>query len=200
MANTLRAGRITGNPATGLCERICIEVNRVFDGCRQSANGVNYVLELNGIPPQAVEPFTFNNAVSNGNSELDSVVQTPLSGNRVRLEATVTIPVLVTFTDVHGNAFTATSTLRIHQNVVLNVPERAIVPYDFKVFAIFASGIGNFISSDAVSVNGCYTLIIKVIVPVDVLVPIYGYAVYPECTDDEGNVCNILGALPLFPD
>ena len=59
MANTLRAGRITGDPAAGLCERMCIEVKRVFDGCRESVSNQNFTLELNGIPPQAVPPLTF---------------------------------------------------------------------------------------------------------------------------------------------
>ena len=33
MANTKAAGRITGNPMCGLCERVCIEAKKIFDGC-----------------------------------------------------------------------------------------------------------------------------------------------------------------------
>ena len=28
-------GPITGNPVSGLCERVCIQTNKVFDSCRK---------------------------------------------------------------------------------------------------------------------------------------------------------------------
>ena len=73
MNNTIRAGRISGDPAKGLCERICIEVPRVFDGCRESFDNQTFVLELTGISPQAVPPFTFVEATNYGEIVFENV-------------------------------------------------------------------------------------------------------------------------------
>ena len=42
-------------------------------------------------------------------------------------------------------------------------------------------------------------LIIKVIIETDILVPTYGYAVYPECSECGGG-CSFIMASPVFPD
>ena len=187
MANTLRAGRITGDPAAGLCERMCIEVKRVFDGCRESVSNQNFTLELNGIPPQAVPPLTLSDEENLANGK------TCFSGE-------VSIPVIVTFADSLGNRYTATSNVRFFREFALGTPANSIVPYSLEVFVAFLSTIGNFISPAAVSVNACYVLIAKVIVPTDILVPTYGRCVYPDCTDCGENTCNAFLGLPLFPD
>lgn len=200
MANTIRAGRITGDPTKGLCDRVCIEVNRVFDGCRETANNQTYVFALTGLPPQATPPFTFTHAINYDETRTENVSVTLLDNGKSRIECDVVIPILVTFLDAHGNAYTATSTLRLHRTFVLCVPEPSVVPYTFRVFAAFASDIGNFLSDDSVSVTGCYTLLAKVIVPTDLLVPSYGACVYPTCLDCGENMCNVFTALPLFPE
>ncbi len=198
MANTLRAGTITGSPTAGLCERMCIEVKRVYDGCKEVFNNQSYVLELTGIPPQAASPFTFVEAVNYGTTAFENVSVTSLENGRARISGDVVIPVLVTFTDAHGSAYTATSTLRLHRDTVLSVPAPTIAPYTVEVFSAFVSRIGSFISDGSVSVSACLVLIIKVIVIADILVPTYGNCVYPECVDC-GDVCNEFLSLPLFP-
>ena len=200
MANTFRAGRIAGDPTRGLCERICIEAARVFDGCRETVNNQNYVLELNGIPPQAVAPFTFIEAVNYGETLIENVSVVSLDSGKSRVSGDIIIPVIVTFTDSLSNAYTAASTIRFHRDFVLNIPNRSIVPYKLEVFAAFISRIGNFIGENAVSVSGCYTLVVKVIVMTDILVPIYGNCVYPDCVECGRGVCNEFTSLPLFPD
>ena len=200
MANTIRAGRITGDPARGLCERICIEVDRVFDGCRETVNNRDYVFALNGIPAQATPPFTFVEATNYGETTTENVSVTQVANGRSRIECDIVIPILVTFSDAQNVSYTATSTLRLHRDFVLRVPERSIVPYSLRIFAAFLSRIGNFISDTAVSVAGCYTLVIKIIVPTDILVPTYGTCVYPACIECGGSTCNAFLSLPLFPE
>ncbi|WP_251617365.1 hypothetical protein [Pumilibacter muris] len=198
MANTLRAGAITGSPTAGLCERMCIEVKRVFDGCKEVFNNQSYVLELAGIPPQATPPFTFVEAVNYGATAFENVSVSSLENGKARISGDVVVPILVTFTDANGNAYTATSSLRLHRDVVLSVPAPTIAPYTIEVFSAFVSRIGSFISNEAVSVSACLVLIIKVIVIADILVPTYGNCVYPECVDC-GDICNEFLSLPLFP-
>lgn len=199
MANNLRAGRITGSPTNGLCERICIEVQRVFDGCRESANNRNFTLELSGIPAQATPPFVFIRAESYGDAVFDRVTEEPLENSRACISGELTIPVLVTFSDVYGNRYTATSSIRMRREFVLRIPEQSVVPYSIKLFASFLSTVGTFAGDTSVSVNGCYIIIAKVIVPTDILVPTYGFCVYPECTGCEDRSCNVFFSLPLFP-
>ena len=198
MNNTIRAGRISGDPAKGLCERICIEVPRVFDGCRESFDNQTFVLELTGISPQAVPPFTFVEATNYGEIVFENVSVVSLTNGRSRISGDIVIPILVTFTDANGDAYTGTSTVRQHREVILRIPERSVVPYRIEVFAAFLSRVGNFVSDTAVSVQACYTYIIKIIVMTDILVPIYGTAVYPDCVECGGNVCNAFLSLPLF--
>ncbi len=200
MANTLRAGRITGDPAAGLCERMCIEVKRVFDGCRESVSNQNFTLELNGIPPQAVPPLTFIRAESHGNAVFTLSDEENLANGKTCFSGEVSIPVIVTFADSLGNRYTATSNVRFFREFALGTPANSIVLYSLEVFVAFLSTIGNFISPAAVSVNACYVLIAKVIVPTDILVPTYGRCVYPDCTDCGENTCNAFLELPLFPD
>ncbi len=199
MANNIRAGRITGDPIRGLCERICIEVDRVFDGCRETVNNQNYVFTLSGISPQATPPFTFTEATGYGETTVENVSVVQLSNGKSRVEADIVLPIAVTFLDTFGNAYTGTSTLRLHRDFVLRVPTDSIVPYSLRVFSAFLSRIGNFIGDDAVSVAGCYTLVVKVIVRTDILVPSYGNCVYPVCVDCGGEACNEFLSLPLFP-
>ncbi len=199
MKNTIRAGRIAGDPTVGLCERICIEVPRVYDGCRDTFDNQTVLFELTDISAQATPPFTFVSAHSYGTAVWENITVTPLDNGRARVAGDVVIPVSVTFTDALGNPYTGKSELRLHKDTVLCVPRRAVVPYEFRVTALFAGQTGNFIGERTVSVTGCYTYVLKVIVPVDILVPTYGYAVYPECTDCGGNACTALLSLPLFP-
>lgn len=199
MANTIRAGKIVGDPTDGLCERICIEVPRVFDGCRETRNNQNFLLTLTGVPPQATPPFTFVEAVSYGDATVENESVTSEADNVALFEIDIVIPVLVTFTDVNAVAYTATSSIRLHREYRLRIPDPSIVPYKLKVFAAFVSRIGSFMGNDAVSVSGCYTIVAKIVVMTDILVPTYGVCVYPTCCRGT-DACAEFVSLPLFPD
>ncbi len=198
MANTIRAGRIRGNPLTGLCERICIEVQRVFDGCRENFNNQSFTLTVAQISAEATPPFTFVEASGSGEAAFENVVTVPLGNGRSRVSGDIVLPVTVTFTDAYNNAYTGVSSFRVHREFVLRLPEQSLVPYRIEVFAVFESLIGSFLSDDTVAGSGCYVYVAKVIVPTDILIPTYGNCVYPGCVDC-GDACNALLSIPLFP-
>lgn len=197
MPNTIKSGRISGNPLDGLCNRICIEVRRVYDGCRENFNNRTYVVSVT-VPPQAVAPFTFVRAESNGQPTVTVMNSILLSSGRTRITANITVPIIVTFTDANQNAFTSLSDIILQREVVLSVPQNTVAPYTLEVFSAFESRIGNFLSDTSVSVTGCLVLIYKIIVISDVLVPTYGNCEYPECNNRQ-EVCEAFLSRPLFP-
>lgn len=198
MPNTIRAGRIAGDPLRGLCDRVCVQVDRVFDGCRETVNNQNFTLALDGVPPAAVPPFTFVSAEENGVAVTENVTVTRRQNGRACFEVDIVIPVIVTFTDANNAAYTATSSLKLHRSFILRVPNDALTPYRLQVYAIFRSDIGTFTSNTSVAVTACYALVAKVIVPTDLLIPTYGVCVYPACTGCNNDVCSALANLPLF--
>ena len=193
MANTIRAGRINGDPTRGLCERVCIKVERIYDGCTEAHESQAFTLELTDISAGATPPLNFISAESSGLATFDYTV-TPTSGRRSIVRGTVDIPVAVAFTDAYGNPYTATSSIRLSREYLLRLPTNPLRPYRVEVAAVFAGRIGSFISDTAVSVNGCIVLTAKVVIDEDILVPSYGNCVYPEC-DNVGDVCAAVSAL-----
>ena len=196
--NTIRAGRICGDPTDGLNERVCIEVPRVFDGCREQLSSQSFLLPLTDITPAAVPPFTYVRAISFGESTF--TVNSIMEGRRGQscISGEVMIPLLVTFTDANSNGFTARSSITFTHTFSLRLPQDSVEPYTIRCRAAFRSSTGRFINDTTVSVLGCIVLIAKVVVNVDLLVPSYGYCVYPECTGC-GDICTAFLDLPLFP-
>jgi len=197
--NTKRAGAICGNPLNGLCERVCIEVNKVFDGCLARFADVTYDATLTDFTEGTIPPFTFVSANSSGDSTITDFVATPIDNRRSRVQMNVTFPVTVSYTDANGVAGTATTSITINRDIILRLPSDSIVPYSIKVVTNLASTIGTFTSDNTVSFRACVIQIIKVIVEVDILVPSYGYAEYPSCVEYEGEVCENLFNTPIFP-
>lgn len=197
--NTKRAGAICGNPLNGLCERVCIEVNKVFDGCISKYSDVSFTVTPSDFSAGATPPYTFNSARSSGPSVISNFVSTPVDNRRSRIEMDVTFPITVFFTDANGNSGTASSSITMHRDIILRLPEDSVVPYTVTAYTNLVSQIGSFTSDNTVTFRCCIIQIIKVIVPVDILVPSYGYAEYPECTDYEGEICQGLLNTPIFP-
>ena len=58
-------GRINGNPLNGLCEKVCVEVKKVFDACMKQTQEDGVVLNLTGnVPANPTYPLTFISARS----------------------------------------------------------------------------------------------------------------------------------------
>lgn len=199
MANTVAAGRIVGSPLKGLCERVCIEVKRVLDGCMTRVQNQTFVLRLSAVPAVAVPPFTYAGCNSCGSTTFINTVLYPQAGVTTRVSGDAVLPVTVAFTDSVGNNFCVAATLTIHRDICLRLPSDRFMPFSLEAEAQFVSEIGSFLTDDTVSVTGCYVIINKVTVRVDMLVPSYGYCVYPECTSCGEDACNNIMTLPIFP-
>ncbi|MBQ4099253.1 MAG: hypothetical protein IJC87_03940 [Clostridia bacterium] len=199
-------GRITGNPVNGLCERVCIQAQKVFDACirQMQVDGINLPLE-NVTPANPTYPLTFVSARSTSTTGVITDLQVDRLPDRrrfARVQATVSVPVEVLYTDANGVAGTATSTMSFTQDIIMYVPEPSIVPFDVVAVVSVVAPDGVFVDGDTPSftVSGCVTIIMKVIMTVELLVPSYGYAQIPQCQEYAQDVCSGFFDLPLYPN
>ncbi len=196
-------GPITGNPLNGLCERVCIQTNKVFDSCRKQISETGLTFTLTNItPPDLVEPFTFVSAQTNGDAYFSNLVidRFPDRPNFARVTGTVNVPIIVNFTDANGKEGSGTTVLSFNQDVILFVPQPSVVPFTIDVFAGLSIADATYLGNNTFSADACIQIILKVIVNTNILVPSYGYCPIPPCQDFSTNdVCPGFFDLPIFP-
>ena len=117
------------------------------------------------------------------------------------MQATVTVPIEVLYTDANGVAGSATSEMSFDQDIVMYVPEPSIIPFDVVAVVSVVCPDGTYVEGDtpAFTVSGCVTIISKVIMTVELLVPSYGYPVIPKCHEYANDVCSGFFDLPIYP-
>ena len=196
--------RITGNPLNGLCEKVCIEVNKVFDSCIKQSQEDGVVLTLTGnVPEDPTYPLTFISARSTTTQGVNQSVQVDRLADRpnfARVQVTVGVPVEVLYVDANGVEGKATSTASFSQDVILFVPEPSVIPYNVESVVSFIATEGTYTSENTFTVTCCITVILKIVMPVELLVPSYGYCNIPPCQEYAQEVCAGFFELPLFPN
>ncbi len=197
-------GTISGNPLNGMCEKVCIQARKIFDACIKQIQIENYALTLtDAIPASPTYPLTFISARSTTSTGVITnlnVERLPDKPGCARVQATVNIPVEVVYTDANGVEGVAQSTISVSQDVLLFVPAPSIMPYKItaEVSAVCAEGTFNA-DTNTFSVNACLTVILKVSIDVEILVPSYGYCAIPPAQEYSQEVCAGFFELPLYP-
>ncbi len=195
-------GPITGNPLNGLCERVCIQTTKVFDSCikRIALQNINQTAVFTTTP---TEPITFISATSalNSQSTLTNLVVERLVDrpNYARVSGTVNIPIEITYTDANNVTGVATSTSSVPFDVILFVPQPAVIPYSVQAFGAFSSTIGSYVGNNVFNLEECITIIIRIVVEAELCIPSYGYCQIPPSTDYSQNQCEGIFELPLYP-
>lgn len=196
-------GPITGNPLNGICERVCIHTEKVFDSCMSQIRIEGISLELTNITPETVTyPLTFVSCASNGPATVTNLVIDRFDDrpNYARVSGQINIPILVNFTDSTGVAGTGTATLTIDKDVVMCVPCNSVIPFNVIAYGAMVCSDGEFTGdTSTVVVDGCVTIILRVVAEADLLVPSYGYCQIPQCQDYSQEVCEGVFDLPLYP-
>lgn len=196
-------GPITGNPLNGICERVCIHTNKVFDSCLSQIRIEGVSLELTNIMPETVVyPLTFVSCASNGPATVTNLVIDRFDDrpNFARVSAQINIPILVNFTDSEGTAGTGEATLTIDKDVVMCVPCNSVIPFTVLGYGAMVCSDGEFVGeTSTVVVDGCVTVILRIVAEADILVPSYGYCQIPQCQDFTREVCEGVFDLPLYP-
>ena len=196
-------GALTGNPLNGLTEKVCIQVEKVFDAGIRQTQLENYALTLTDLTPETVTyPLTFVSARSTTSEATvtNVVIDRQTDRSCARVQATVSVPLEVLFTDAAGVEGSATATVTFNQDVLLLVPSPSIMPFTVKavVSAVVADATYNA-ETQGFTASVCLTVILKIVMPVELLVPSYGYCAIPPAQDYAQEVCAGFFELPLYP-
>ena len=192
-------GRITNNPLCGLCERVCVEVKTITDGCRTNYENTQNSITLSDFSSISAYPLTFESLFANGSATVSNLNITPEINGKSRVRYNASIVATVYLTDANGNTVTASGTLNFYQDVLLKIPTDFSVPYSIEVAVIARSSVGNLTSTNELSVRLCATIVTRVAQRREIVIPTYGDCVYPVCTTPPQN-CGGLTSLPTFTD
>ena len=196
-------GQISGNPLNGLCEKVCVQVKKVFDACMQQSQYTDLVLNVvNPTPSNPTYPLTFISAKSTvSQGVISNLLIEPLSErpNCARVRADVTIPVSVAYTDANGVEGVGTSSVTVTKDVILNIPSASIMPYSVEAVVSLVSTQGTYTGQNQFTIDACLSIILKIVMDVELLIPAYGYCAIPPCQDYTQEVCAGFFELPMYP-
>jgi hypothetical protein len=196
-------GQINGNPLNGLCEKVCVQVKKVFDACMQQTQLNGVVLNITNLTPaNPTYPLTFISAKSlTSQGVISNLLIEPLPERQgsARVKADVTIPVSVAFVDANGVEGAATSSVTVTKDVILNIPSASIMPYSIEAIVSLVSTQGTTTGDNQFTIDACVSIILKVVMDVELLIPSYGYVALPPCQDYTQEVCAGFFELPVFP-
>lgn len=196
-------GPVRGNALSGICEKTCVQVEKVFDACMSQSSMTDLQLNVTDVTPtDLTAPYKFVSAKSTSTTAQItdlSVSEIPEDGCYARVTCNVQIPVSVTFTDSNGKTGTGTATVTVPKDVILHVSAPSVIPYSIQATVGFTAMQGTYTSENQFTVTGCATVILKVTMPVDLLVPSYGYCYIPPCREYTQQACEGVFDLPLYP-
>lgn len=197
-------GAISGNPLNGMCEKVCIQAQKIFDACIKQIQLENYTLTLTDlVPADPTYPLTFISAKSTTSAGTITALSVDRLADKpgcARVQATVNIPVEVLYTDANGVEGKASASVTVQQDVILFVPQPSIMPYEVQCVVSAVSPEGSFnAQNNTFVVDLCITVILKIVINVDLLVPSYGYCVIPPAQEYTQEVCAGFFELPLYP-
>ena len=196
-------GTISGNPLNGLCEKVCIQAEKIFDaGIIQTRLEGYSVVPENFVPANPTYPLTFVSARST--SSIGTVtnvnVDRQTDSQCARVQATISLPIEIVYVDAAGVEGKATSNIILTEDVIMYVPPASVMPFSVTSVASCVSPEGSYDSATGnFVINACVTCILKVAMQVELLVPSYGYCAIPPAQEYTQEVCTGFFELPLYP-
>ena len=199
----------------GLNEKICIQVQRVYDSClyQEQLSSQRVTLVSYGLVPgscsdqsdactQPVIPITFESCRS---TTTEGVIRN-LSVERLcdrpcfaRVRGQIDLPIDILFTDANGREYIGRGVVTVDRDVLLSIPDESIVPYNIEAMVSAICVSGTYIGNNIFDLEICVTVLLKVLAKVEILVPSYGYCEVPPCEEFADSVCDEFFSLPLFP-
>ncbi|MBM7582327.1 hypothetical protein JOD02_001184 [Caldicoprobacter guelmensis] len=200
-------GRITFDGCKKIIEKVCIQVDKVYDACLQqeTLNDVRIVVkDVCGDLREFTPPFTFIGCRSTsvkGKLVGTQITRLPDRPNFARVQTKVEIPVEVVFEDAHGKKGTGNSFICVPKDVILYVPDESVIPFQLESTVNAMCVSGRIVPGDVLrfDVDVCVTIILKIVAKVELLVPSFGFCDIPPCEEFAENVCEQFFSLPLFP-
>jgi hypothetical protein len=200
-------GRIGFDGLRKILEKVCIQVNKVYDSCLQqeTLEDVRIVLtEISKSRTNFVPPLTFISCRSTtvkGKLVGTRIDRLPERPNFARVRTKVEIPIEVVFEDSEGRQGTGKAVITIPKDVVLYVPDESVIPFQLESVVNAVCVSGRFIPGETFrfEVDVCITIILKIVAKVELLVPSFGFCDIPPCEEFAETVCEEIFDLPLFP-
>lgn len=197
-------GPIRGNGLNGLCERACIQCDKVIDMCMKQETLLGEQVTLTDVVPNTglTQPYTFISATTTSTQGVISdLIITPLKEDACfsRVQCNITVPVQVEFVDANGVHAVGSATITVDRDVILHTSAPSVMPYSIVATVSLYSTKGTYVSDNTFNITACLTTILKVIMQVQLLVPSYGYCYIPPCQEYSEQVCDCVFDLPLYP-
>ncbi|MDD4839096.1 MAG: hypothetical protein PHE93_00250 [Clostridia bacterium] len=196
-------GAIVGNPLNGLCEKACIQVNKVFDACLSQETHENALITITNLTPAGPTlPLTFISAKSTSAQGIVSSLTIDALPDRPgysRVQAVIGIPVEIIYADANGIEGKGTATYLVNKDIVMCVPDNSVIPVTIAATVNLVSPNGVYVSGTTFSITACVTVVLKVEAEVELLIPTYGYCRIPSCQEYTQEVCTGVFDMPLFP-
>lgn len=215
-------GEINGSALDGLNERVCIQVQRVYDSCLQQEQLddadvliTSYAQVVNDCncncaganaaenqPSAPVPPLQFESCRSSTtNIDISNLTVERLCDRPcfARVRGYIEIPIEVLFVDSRCIEYIGRGVVRVNKDVLLSVPDDSIVPYTLEGLASAICVSGCYRGNNVFRLTICVSIILKVLAQVEILIPSYGFCNIPPCEEFADNVCDEFFSLPLFP-
>ena len=90
--------------------------------------------------------------------------------------------------------------MTVSKDVILNTPTASIMPYGVEAVVSFVSTQGAYSSENQFIIDGCTSIILKIVMDVELLIPSYGYTPIPPCQEYTQEVCAGFFELPMYPE
>lgn len=182
------------------CERVCVEVKRIFDACIQRRSVENAQLPVS-FPQTPIFPVIVESVTTSGTAVVSNLTITPVPKCKAsRVRYTLTIPLLVTVSDGASNIIYGTASYTLQQDILLKVPaSSSLIPVMIEATANVV-GLNGSISDSVLTVTLCITLITKVYANVIMSIPTYGYPCLPPCQEYAEDLCEEIFNRPLYPN
>ncbi|MBQ2992147.1 MAG: hypothetical protein IJD60_12810 [Clostridia bacterium] len=204
---------------SGLNERVCIQVQRVYDSClyqeqlsEQRVTLVSYGLvpgsggcagnDQAGECTQPVMPITFESCRSTTtegtirNLSVERLCDRPCFA---RVKGQIDLPIDILFTDAACREYIGRGVVTVDRDVLLSIPDESIVPYSIEAMVSAICVSGTYVGNNVFELEVCVTVVLKVLAKVEMLVPSYGFCDVPPCEEFADSVCDEFFSLPLFP-
>ncbi|HHT66512.1 MAG: hypothetical protein ACOX25_00535 [Caldicoprobacterales bacterium] len=200
-------GRIGFDGLRKIHEKVCIQVNKVYDSCLQqeTLNDVRIVLtEISKSRHTFVPPLTFvscRSTTTKGKLVHTRIDRLPDRPNFARVRTKVEIPIEVVFEDCEGRQGSGMAVITVPKDVVLYVPDESVIPFQLESIVNAVCVSGRFIPGETFrfDVDVCITIILKIVAKVELLIPAFGFCEIPPCEEFAESVCDDIFNLPLFP-
>ncbi|MDD4315839.1 MAG: hypothetical protein PHC84_01610 [Clostridia bacterium] len=182
------------------CEKVCVEVRRIFDACiqRKSVENARLTVSFPRVNDAIADPV--ESVTNSGPCVISNLTITPVPGSLCsRVRYTLTIPISVVKEDCGNNVVTGTTSFTLQQDLLLKIPASSVlVPVEIQAVCN-VTGLNGVLSDSVLTCTLCITIITKVYADVIISIPTYGYPCIPPCQEFEEDICEEVFNRPIFP-